>query len=184
MPVSRTPISSSAPWTLSDVKSRARVDGSDEDLQISIMADTAAAELERHAELALLAQSITCTMQAWGKRIALPVGPLYVAGLAAHPVTVELVDDEGNATPYPSAFWIEGQRHPVLNLSGNTCAHTLRITYPAGFGIEAQDVPADLQLAIADHAAMLYDARGMVDIPQGLSVAAARIAARYRRVAV
>ena len=45
------------------------------------------------------------------------------------------------------------------------------------------DLPDDLRFAICDQAAMLYDARGTeTDRPVGLSLAAARIVARYRGV--
>ncbi|WP_375264020.1 hypothetical protein [Palleronia sp.] len=177
----RQPISTAAPYRLDDVKGRARVDHDDEDAGIAIMAETAAAEIERHCELALLAQTITVTFRAWCKRIPLPVGPLYAAG---DPLTVELIDDTGTATPHPAGWWIEGDRYPVLNLTTTTNATALRIVYLAGYGLDVDSIPADLQLAISDHAARLYDLRGADDAAQGLSLAASRIAARHRRVAV
>ena len=45
------------------------------------------------------------------------------------------------------------------------------------------NLPADLRFAIIDQVALLYDARGGdTDRPVGLSMAAARIVARYRGV--
>ncbi|RWR14315.1 head-tail connector protein [Paenirhodobacter populi] len=50
---------------------------------------------------------------------------------------------------------------------------------------DAGDLPDDLKLAIIDQAAMLFDARGgSTDRPVGLSLAASRIVARYRGVAI
>lgn len=56
-------------------------------------------------------------------------------------------------------------------------------------GVEAPEdlggLPDDLQFAITDHAAMLFEARASVTTrnrPLGLSLAASRIAARYRGV--
>lgn len=47
----------------------------------------------------------------------------------------------------------------------------------------AVDLPNDLQFAICDQVAMLFDARGGdTERPVGLSLAASRITARYRRV--
>lgn len=47
---------------------------------------------------------------------------------------------------------------------------------------EALDLPADIQFAIIDHAAKLYDQRGPDDGRPGLSLAASRIVARHRGV--
>jgi len=49
------------------------------------------------------------------------------------------------------------------------------------------DLPDDLQFAITDHAALLHEARASVTTrnrPLGLSLAASRIAARYRGVSL
>ena len=84
---------------------------------------------------------------------------------------------------WPQGWWIDPARNPVLHLDA-VDGDDLVITYPAGFGDTASSIPADLQLAIMDQAARLYDLRGAEDGVQGLSLAASRIAARYRRVAV
>lgn len=179
----RTPIASGSAVSLDQVKARARIDGDDTDMELQRLIDTAAAEVEAHCGIALLAQSITVTLRAWCRRIPLPVGPFWAEGFADHPVTVELLDEAGNATPHPAGWWIQGGRYPVLNLAGDGIGAAIRITYPAGFG-EPASIPADLQLAVIDHAAMMYDARGLTDAPQGLSIAATRIAARHRRIGI
>lgn len=46
------------------------------------------------------------------------------------------------------------------------------------------EVPHDLVFAICDQAARLYDLRGAEDGAQGLSLAASRIVARYRGIAI
>ena len=180
----RTPIASGSAVPLPDVKARARVDGDYEDADMQRLTDAAASEIERHAELALLAQVVTVTLRAWCHRIPLPIGPFWPEGLADHPIAVELIDEAGNIIPHPAGWWIEGGRHPVLNLTSPAHGAAIRIRYPAGYGMTSASIPADLQLAVADHAAMMYDARGITDAPQGLSLAATRIAARHRRVAI
>lgn len=179
----RTPIASGSAVSLDQVKARARIDGDDDDAGIAMLIDTAASEIEAHCGIALLAQSVTVTLRAWCKRIPLPVGPFWVEGLAEHPVTVELLDEAGNATPHPAGFWMDCGRFPVLSLTGDGNGAAIRITYPAGYG-DPDDIPADLQLAVTDHASLLFDARGLTDAPQGLSIAAARIAARHRRIGI
>ncbi|WP_299841710.1 hypothetical protein [uncultured Paracoccus sp.] len=184
MNTTRTPISLAAPYVLADVKLYAHVDSDFEDSAIARMADTAAREIEAHCGLALLAQAITVTLGAWCCRIPLPIGPIWTEGLADHPITVELVDAAGNVTPHPAGWWIEGGRYPVISLTSTGQGEQLRITYPAGYGMDADSIPADLQLAINDQAAQVFDQRGAHEGKQGLSVAAARIAARHRRVAL
>ena len=49
---------------------------------------------------------------------------------------------------------------------------------------DALDLPADIQFAIIDHAARLYDLRGADDAKPGLSLAASRITHRYRGVSL
>jgi len=166
------------------VKRRLRIVDDYDDLDIQGLADAAALEIEAYTGLALLAQNVTVTLRNWSERIALPVGPFMAEGLADNPVTVELIEADGIATPHPAGWWIEPGRHPVLNLTRAHTGAALRIRYPAGFGTNADTIPPDLQLAIADQAARSYDMRGTDDGKQGLSLAAARIAARHRRVAV
>lgn len=179
----RTLIAFSSAVSLDQVKARARIVGDDDDMELSLLIDTAASEIEAHCGIALLAQSVTVTLRAWCKRIPLPIGPFWTEGFAEHPVTVEQLDEAGIATPHPAGWWIQGGRYPVLNLAGDGNGAAIRITYPAGFG-EPASIPADLQLAVIDHAAMMYDARGLTDAPQGLSIAATRIAARHRRIGI
>ena len=67
----------------------------------------------------------------------------------------------------------------MLAAAAGDVAHAAAYTLPAS----AADLPDDLRLAIIDQAAMLYDARGGdTERPAGLSMAAARIVARYRGV--
>lgn len=67
----------------------------------------------------------------------------------------------------------------MLAAAAGDVAHAAEYTLP----VLAADLPADLKLAIIDQAAMLFDARGgETDRPLGLSMAAARIVARYRGV--
>ncbi|WP_151720483.1 head-tail connector protein [Gemmobacter serpentinus] len=67
----------------------------------------------------------------------------------------------------------------ILAAAAGDVAHAAEYTLPPA----AADLPDDLRLAIIDQAAMLYDARAQdTERPVGLSMAAARIVARYRGV--
>lgn len=181
MQITRAPISADAPFTLADVKLHARVDHPEDDAALSRMAWAAAREIEGLGNVALLSQSVTVTLDAWGLDLHLPIAPLWVDGAAGeHPITVEALAEDGTVSIVAGWHVLPG-RWPALRLPTVT-ASQLRVTYPAGFGSTAASISEDLQLAICDQAARFYDARGADDVAQGLSPAAARIMARYRRV--
>ena len=186
MHITRTPLSTDAPFILDDVKAHARIDGDHDDAALAVMAWAAAREIEAHAELALMTQIITVSVPEWRSRVPLPIGPLDVAALDDHPITVQTREADGSLISWPQHWWVDAGRHPVLLLPGRQFkdGKTLVVSYPAGFGSTAASIPEDLQLAVMDQAAKLFDLRGAEDAPQGLSLAASRIAARYRKVAV
>lgn len=186
MHITRTPISTAAPFVLDDVKAHARIDGDFDDWAIQRMADTAAREIEAHCALALLSQTVTVTLSEWGCVVPLPVGPLDVVALDDHPITVKTREADGSLITWPQGWWVDAGRYPVLHLTDRAFVNgtALVVTYPAGFGAEASRIPEDLQHAINDQAAAFYDLRGAEDGKQGLSLAASRIAARHRRVVV
>lgn len=69
----------------------------------------------------------------------------------------------------------------MLSTAAGDVAHAANYELPE----DASNLPDDLKFAIFDQFAMLYDARGgETDRPEGLSMAAARVAARYRGVAI
>lgn len=183
MIVTRTPLTDADPFDLGAVKLHARVSFDDDDMALAMMARAAAREIEAHSELALLRQIITVSCTRTAGPIRLPVGPLDLLALDDHPVTVQTRQADGSLLTWPQGWWIDPARNPVLHLDA-VDGDSLVITYPAGFGDTAGSIPSDLQLAIMDQAARSYDLRGAEDGVQGLSLAASRIAARYRRVAV
>ena len=186
MIVTRTPLTTDAPFVLDGVKAHARVMHDDEDITLSLMGWTAAREIEAHCSLALMTQIVTVTASEWTRRVSLPIGPLDVAALDDHPITVQTREEDGSLVSWPQDWWVEPGRYPVLRLPNRQFmdGKELVVSYPAGFGATVEAIPEDLQLAIMDQAARSYDLRGAEDAVQGLSLAASRIAARYRKVAV
>ena len=74
---------------------------------------------------------------------------------------------------------------PALRLTGERPCGLIVVEYQAGFGDAVEDIPEDLRLAILDQAAASFDWRGQDDgKSNGMSPQMARIAARYRRVAL
>lgn len=161
------------------VKAFLRVDHPEEDTLMASMAQGVGLELEQYCDIALLDQTITATTDTWpGSPLCLPVGPVG-SGAA---VTVEVIEQDGTTTPVTSGFWLEAGRYPRLHWT-TTPGAPLRITYTAGFGPDASSVPADLQQAICDQVAVTFDGRDGGKVG-AMCPAAARIAARYRRVAL
>ncbi|NUB42870.1 phage head-tail connector protein [Fertoebacter nigrum] len=175
----RTPLNDNLPITLAEAKEHTRITFSDDDTAIADMIRSAAADVEAMTGLALLATTITHTTgDCPGSIIDLPVGPVASGAVA----TVAVIELDGSATAVASGFWLEGGRYPRLHFT-TTPGGRLRITYPAGYGEDADSVPRDLGLAICEQAARLYDQRGGIsDKGPALSAHTARVIARYRRV--
>lgn len=156
-------------------------------------------EFEDHGEVALINQMINVTFSAPRpllSNVALGVGwPLPVWPVAADPnVTVSVVQQSGEAHVVPSDHvTLQPGRRPLLVLMerGNlpdamrAIYSRLRVEYQAGFGPDHTAVPDDIVQAIISQTALMQDAgwdlrRGH----SGLSPHTARIAARYRGVAI
>lgn len=163
----RIPAAATDAFDLDALKLHARVDTDDDDAALELMGRAASHEVEGYCEIALLRQTIVLEIEA-GDPVLLPVGPLA-------PDAVVTIDGE------PIIGAVTAGRYPVLTFPDDITG-TCTVTYTAGYGDTAADIPADLQLAIIDHAARLYDLRGAAEGQQGLSIAAARICARHRQV--
>lgn len=166
------------PFNQLDLATHLRVDDSIMIFEGARMANAAARELEEYASLALFNQSIRVTLDAWPRLCAwvklpiiprLPGSPLEVT-IAGQTVTV-FAETSGLR---PAVMLLDPPEGEVI------------ITYTAGFGTTLLSVPADLRHAILDQAAAFFAVRGETDRKHGtgMSPHMARIAARYRRVAV
>jgi uncharacterized phiE125 gp8 family phage protein len=174
----RTPLVAVLPVDTAKLLTHARIDsGALSDLTMYV--DAAAREIEDYCDLALLAQTIVFTTTDWpGQIIDLPVGPVASGAVA----TVATLEADGTSVPVTTGFWLEGGRYPRLHWPDTTPAARLRITYPAGYGSTAAALPDDLAHAVMDQAVHLFNTSGAEAGKSGLGLAAARIAARYRRV--
>ena len=145
--------------------------------EASTHARAAASELQHYAQIALLDQTIRVALDAWPRSswFNLPIAPLLDVLTAT--ITVDGV-------PFSDFAVVAGLR-PALRLTDARPCGLIVIEYQAGFGPAASDIPGDLALAIIDQAAAFFDARGAGDgKSNGMSPHMARIAARYRRVAL
>jgi uncharacterized phiE125 gp8 family phage protein len=172
--------SSVQPFDSADLEIQVRVTDTDQIAEAHRHALAAATELEHYAQLALLTQTIRVTVDAWPRSswFALPIAP--VIDPLSPTVTVDGVAFDG--------FAVVGGMRPALRLTGDRPCGLIVIEYEAGFGADADAIPADLQLAILDQATATYDERGAgggkTAHTSAVSPHMARIAARYRRVAL
>ncbi len=123
--------------------------------------------------------------------LELPVGPV----IAGATYGVSAVADDGTVTPINAAalmidtgrFAIVRQKSTYTDLQSNYGSRFI-VTYTAGFGLTAAQVPADIRLAILDQALKYYEQRGDTDQIVGRGGAligtTSQVAARYKRIRV
>lgn len=178
MIIQRTPISTVQPFDLAEVLLHCRANDDPYFVQeVERMALAAAAELEVYAQIALLTQTVTVTLENGPSRswFELPVAPLN------DPLSVVVTAD---GIAFESFAVVAGSRPAVRFTDGRPCGLVV-ITYEAGFGETAADIPPDLRNAICDQASAYFDMRGAGDgKSNGMSPHMARVAARYRRVSL
>lgn len=172
----RTPIATGLPFEVADLQLHIRTD----EYGIERYGQTAAAELEHFAQVALLHQRINLTILAPDDSavIQLPIGPSYADTVP----TVKL-----DALAF-TGFDFHGGLHPHITWHTSyfdAAPALLEIEYQAGFGTDASDVPPDLLQALLDQAALHFDGRSPMDAKSlTTSPHMARVGARYRGVKV
>lgn len=144
-------------------------------------ASAASDEVARHADIALLTETIEAetTTDTHGAILPLPIGPVQSGAT----ITVEGVATDGTTTAITTGWHLRPGRHAEIRFTEAPEAQ-IRVSYTAGYGPDAQDVPRDLRFAVMDQALRLFDRRGDMDEHPRLAPSTARIAARYRRVTV
>lgn len=180
MLVHRTAGGVALPFVLADLKLHLRAPDDAEDTAIQNIGETAAAEIEQFAQIALLTQTIRVTIfgPSCDYGLSLPIGPVADEGTPT--VTID-----GEAF---TAFDFVGGDRPYIHWLAdyhNLTPSRMTIEYQAGFGGAAADVPPDLAQALMDQAALHYDGRSPMDAKSlTMSPHMARVAARYRGVQV
>lgn len=175
--VDRSPPSGPAA-SLDELQEWTRTEGMDEVLfQLQMMGDTAAAQIEHHAQIALLTQTVVVTFEAWpdDHRLTLPIGPVHRGA----PIIAK-GSDGMVLTTHDARF---GARASFRLDAAEWTEGPLTVEYDAGFGTTPRAIPADLRAAICAQVGLLFDLRqAQVGEDTGLSAHAARVAARYRGV--
>ena len=177
--IDRTRIATGDPVILDELQGHLRIEAGEIPGAMAY-ASAAGDEVARFADLALLTETIVAETDDTPPAILpLPIGPAQ----ADATVTVESVAEDGSTTTISTGWHLRPGRHPELRFA-ETPEAQIRVTYQAGYGIDAQAVPRDLRFAVMDQALRLFDRRGDMDDNPRLAPSTARICARYRRVSV
>lgn len=177
MHIERTPISTNLPFDLTRVMEHCRVTASDGMAELQYMALAAAAEFEAYAAIALLTQTVKVTLDQPPRScvLPLPIAPVL------DPLSVEMTVD---GLAFEDFAVVSGLR-PAIRFTESKPCGLIIIQYEAGFGAEAINLPLDIRGAINDQAVSFFEIRGVGDgKTNGMSPHMARVAARYRRVAL
>lgn len=136
------------PLSLADAKAHLRVDHSDEDTLINALIAAAREDAEDFRNQSFITQTWKLTLDVWPTEpdvIELPRGPVSVT-------SVKYTDEDGNTSTFASSNYVEDlESEPArlaLKRSASWPSDTLQVvngievTYVAGYGDDASDVPA------------------------------------------
>lgn len=143
------------PWTVSELKTHLRIDISDDDTLLSGLLTAAREYVEEAARRALITQTWRLNLGTWpeGGEILLPRPPLQSV------TSIVYKDSDGNSTTWStSAYIVDTDSEPgrVVLAYGESWpsvtllpANPIIITYVAGYGDDATDVPGRLRRCIS-----------------------------------
>lgn len=152
------------PVTTDELKTFARIDGSDEDTMLEGFIQTVRKATENYLGRGLIEQTITLKMDWWpGIQVELPQPPLIAI------TRIATLDEDDTETTYSSDnYYIITEGSPGLLVIKNGIAiptNTTRYTggflivYTVGYGDAASDVPELIKTGIMLWASELYETR-------------------------
>lgn len=177
------------PISLAEAKAHLRIDTDDEDTLISSLIVAARMLVERSLGLALITQSWSHFLDAVPQRgcVALPLGPVQSVS------AVRLHDgDGGTSTVDAGSYDIDVLSDParvvltaLVPSAGLRPFNGFEVSFVAGFGDAASDVPQPIRQALLLLVAHWFEQREPVELgpgPQGVPAIAAGLLQPYRRV--
>lgn len=159
------------PVSLDEMKLHLRVDHSEEDSLIAALITAAREQAEAFTNRAFIEQTLILRLRKFTDVIQLPRPPLVSL------TSITYLDGSGASQTLSSGLYLLGASHEparVTKAYGQTWPTTydvedaVTITYKAGYGDAAMDVPASIRAAIKLMAESLYENRG--DLTQGVTV--------------
>lgn len=150
------------PVTLAEAKLYLRLDGTAEDSLVQTLILTARQAAEVYLRRSLITQTWKLTLQEMCTQVELPRGPVQAVTL------VQAIAKDGSVATVSSATYRLNASKRVIEFDAVVSAHRLEITYIAGYGNAASDVPSPIRAGMLSHIAQLFDGRGDADIPHAL----------------
>lgn len=161
------------PLTLAEAKLYLRVDGTAEDTLITDLIAAVRQQAEEFLKCSLITQTWTLMLDHYAPAYTpLPRGPVQSV------TEVKVVARDDTETVFNSSHYTLTASKEQLCFDAAPLGHRVEITYVAGYGDSAADIPEALQQGMLAHLAALYDGRGAHDVP-GKSL---RFYAPYRRI--
>jgi uncharacterized phiE125 gp8 family phage protein len=156
------------PVTVEELKTFARIDGVDEDSLLETFIISIRKKVEYYLGKSLIQQTIRLTMDEWNSNIIeLPMSPLISVS------SVTTIDEDDTETTYSSSnYYVITESIPgqlVIKDSASNPINTVRckggyrITYLAGYGSLARDVPSVIKTSIMVGATKLYENRDFTE---------------------
>ncbi len=157
------------PVSIAEAKDHLRVDHSDEDAYISSLILTSRLHIEAALSLVLIHQSWTWTFDAWPKRsqsVTLPLRPVSAI------TGISILASDGAPTAMPASdYELDGNHVPPRLLRTTSQwpkpgkVHAgIEISFVAGFGPTADDVPQPVRHALLLLVAHWYEHRDPIEI--------------------
>lgn len=154
------------PVTVEELKTFARIDGTDEDTQLGYFIKAARSHTENYLNRSLIEQIITLRMDCWpGEKLELPRPPLISI------TAVETLDELGVATVYDSDYYfVDTISEPGLLIIRNGAVWPqntdryyggFQVRYKAGYGAAGTEVPDAIKEAIKQWSTIMYENRAV-----------------------
>lgn len=158
------------PVTVDEVKTFARIDGTDEDTLLTGFIKAVREAMENYLGRALIEQTIKMTMDFWPNTVVkLPMPPLISI------TQVVTLDEDDTETVYSSDnYYVHTLTTPgeiVIKHGATPPTNTdryyggYRVDYKAGYGAAATDVPQSILEAIKLWCSIYYETRTLTEIP-------------------
>lgn len=178
--------------TLDDAKAHLRVDHADEDALISGLIDAAAAHLDGYNGIlgrALITQTWAAEFPTFVNRMDIPLGPVQSA-------TIQYYDSLNAQQTLATSVYavLSDGLGPYVTLKYNqqwpqtyTRDDAVKITFVAGYGATAPDVPAAIRSAMLLLISHWYDNRSALSVGESVSempFSVTALLAPFRRVGV
>lgn len=142
------------PLSLAEARLFLRLDGTEENTLVDRLIVTVREAAEQYLRRSLITRTLAVSFDGYvPDAVPLPMGP--VAAVTG----VTLISRSGESAALTEAAYRLDVAGRVV-FSTIPAAHRVRIVYTAGYGAEAEDVPAAIRQGMLAHLARLFDARG------------------------